>query len=75
MPKFALLYRDLERGAAGTHALLIALTVDYRYVVLGSLGVLVVLALAVYLWSRTEEGGVAFDRLKFRVADNRATPC
>jgi type IV pilus assembly protein PilC len=67
IPKFALLYRDLNVELPGPTRLLISLTVDYRYVFLSTLGVLVVLALAVYSWSRTEAGGVAFDRLKFRL--------
>jgi type IV pilus assembly protein PilC len=67
IPKFALLYRDLNVELPGPTRLLISLTVDYRYVFLGTLGVLAILALAVYSWSRTEEGGVAFDRLKFRL--------
>ena len=67
IPKFALLYRDLNVQLPGPTRLLISLTVDYRYVFLSTLGALVVLALAVYSWSRTEEGGVAFDRLKFRL--------
>jgi type IV pilus assembly protein PilC len=67
IPKFALLYRDLNVELPGPTRLLISLTVDYRYVFLGTLGVLAILALAVYSWSRTEDGGVAFDRLKFRL--------
>ena len=46
---------------------LIALTVDYRYLFISGVIGLVLLAVAVYFWSRTEEGGVAFDRLKFRL--------
>jgi type IV pilus assembly protein PilC len=47
--------------------LLIALTVDYRYVFLLGVVAIAVLIVAIYFWSRTEDGGVAFDRLKFRV--------
>jgi type IV pilus assembly protein PilC len=46
---------------------LIALTVDYRYAFLSAIVALALLCVAIYFWSRTEEGGVAFDRLKFRV--------
>jgi type IV pilus assembly protein PilC len=67
IPKFALLYRDLNVDLPTPTKVLIALTVDYRYLfILGVLG-LVLIAVAVFFWSRTEEGGVAFDRLKFRV--------
>jgi type IV pilus assembly protein PilC len=67
IPKFALLYRDLNVDLPTPTKVLIALTVDYRYLfILGVIG-LGLVALAVFFWSRTEEGGVAFDRLKFRV--------
>jgi type IV pilus assembly protein PilC len=67
IPKFALLYRDLNVELPGPTQLLVALTVDYRYVFLSGIGALAVFALAIYSWSRTEDGGVVFDRLKFRL--------
>src|SRR4030088_1001064 len=67
IPKFALLYRDLHVELPGPTQLLIALTVDYRYVFLGGIALLAVAAAGVFLWSRTEEGGTAFDRFKFRL--------
>jgi type IV pilus assembly protein PilC len=67
VPKFAVLYRDLDVELPTSTKLLMALTVDYRFVVLGVMGVLALLALGVFLWSRTEEGGATFDRLKFRL--------
>jgi type IV pilus assembly protein PilC len=67
IPKFALLYRDLHVDLPGPTQLLIALTVDYRYVFLIAVAVLAFLALAIYSWSRTEDGGVAVDRMKFRM--------
>jgi type IV pilus assembly protein PilC len=67
IPKFALLYRDLNVDLPAPTQVLIALTVDYRYVFLSAIVSLVLLAVAIYFWSRTEEGGVAFDRLKFRM--------
>jgi type IV pilus assembly protein PilC len=67
VPKFAVLYRDLDVELPTSTKLLMALTVDYRFVVLGVMGVLALLALGVFLWSRTEEGGTTFDRLKFRL--------
>jgi type IV pilus assembly protein PilC len=67
IPKFALLYRDLNVDLPGPTRVLIALTVDYRYAFLGMVGLLVVIALAIYSWSRSEDGGMAFDRLKFRL--------
>src|SRR6202043_3112603 len=67
IPKFALLYRDLHVDLPGPTQVLIAVTVDYRYVFLGSIAAIAMLFVATYFWSRTSEGGVAFDRLKFRL--------
>jgi type IV pilus assembly protein PilC len=67
IPKFALLYRDLNVELPGPTKLLIALTVDYRYVVLSVVASIPLLVVALYFWSRTEEGGIAFDRLKFKL--------
>src|SRR5467141_3122769 len=67
IPKFALLYRDLNVELPGPTRLLIALTVDYRYVFLGAVALMAAAAAGVFLWSRTEEGGTAFDRFKFRL--------
>jgi type IV pilus assembly protein PilC len=47
--------------------LLIALTVDYRYAVLGGVALLALTVAAIFLWSRSEEGGTSLDRLKFRL--------
>jgi type IV pilus assembly protein PilC len=67
IPKFAVLYRDLNVELPGPTQFLIALTTDYRYVVIGIFAFLALTAAGVFLWSRTEEGGAAFDRMKFRL--------
>src|SRR5260370_18379753 len=67
IPKFALLYRDLNVELPAPTRLLIALTVDYRFFVLGILALMAVAATGVFLWSRTEQWGTAFDRFKFRL--------
>src|SRR5438552_1925105 len=67
IPKFGLLYRDLNVELPGPTRLLIALTVDFRFAVLGIVPLLAATAAGVFLWSRTEEGGTAFDRFKFRL--------
>src|SRR5216117_4131252 len=59
IPKFALLYRDMNVELPTPTRVLITLTVDYRYVFLGFVAVLVFAAAGVFLWSRTEEGGRA----------------
>src|SRR5580693_6240454 len=55
IPKFAVLYRDLNVELPGPTQFLIALTVDYRYVVIGAFLLLFLGAFSVLLWSRTEE--------------------
>jgi len=65
IPKFALLYRDLNVELPAPTRLLITLTVDYRLVFLGGVAALVLAAVGVFLWSRTEEGGKVLDRLLF----------
>ena len=67
IPKFALLYRDLGVDLPTPTKILVALTVDYRFVVLGFVAALAAAAIGVFLWTRTEEGGTAFDRFKFRL--------
>ena len=66
IPKFALLYRDLNVDLPTPTKILIALTVDYRYYILAAIASFFVAVIFVYVWSRSEEGGAAFDRLKFK---------
>ena len=67
IPKFALLYRDLNVELPKPTQILIAITVDYRFLVIGIIVSLFLGAFGVFLWSRTAEGGEAFDKLKFRI--------
>jgi len=67
IPKFALLYRDLGVDLPGPTKLLVTVTVDYRYYILGLIAAFFLGLLGIFFWSRSEEGGVAFDRLKFRI--------
>jgi type IV pilus assembly protein PilC len=67
IPKFALLYRDLNVDLPAATRFLIAVTVDYRLFVLGTIAMLALGVAGVFLWSRTEDGGAAFDRFKFRL--------
>jgi type IV pilus assembly protein PilC len=66
IPKFATLYKDLGVPLPGPTQLLIAITVDYRVYILSALAAFLVGIVGVFFWSRSEEGGVAFDRLVFR---------
>jgi type IV pilus assembly protein PilC len=66
VPKFALLYNDLGVELPGPTRLLINITVGYRYYILGTLALLILAVVGVFFWSRSEQGGVAFDRLFFK---------
>ena len=66
IPKFALLYHDLNADLPTPTRVLIAITVDYRFYILGVIATAFLAAVLVYFWSRSEEGGAAFDRLKFK---------
>ena len=67
IPKFALLYRDMNVELPTPTRVLIALTVDYRVLFLGFVALLALIAMGIFLWSRTDEGGTTFDRFKFRL--------
>ena len=67
IPKFALLYRDLGVQLPGPTKFLVTVTVDYRLYILGLIVTVFLALLGVFFWSRSEEGGIAFDRMKFRV--------
>ena len=67
VPKFALLYKDLNVDLPRPTQLLLAVTVEYRIYVLAATGILFLCAIVVYFWSKTDEGGESFDRLKFKL--------
>src|SRR5260221_9241606 len=67
VPKFGQLYRDMNVELPIATKILIALTVDYRVAILGVLAGMILVAVGIFFWSRSEEGGAAFDRLKFRL--------
>ena len=67
IPKFAMLYKDLGVPLPGPTQFLIAVTVDYRIYILSALAAILLGMVGVFFWSRSEEGGVAFDRLVFRI--------
>jgi type IV pilus assembly protein PilC len=67
VPKFGLLYRDLGVELPTPTKVLIAVTVDYRPYILGAIGAILLTGIGVFLWSRSEQGGVAFDRFKFKL--------
>src|SRR6516164_4376000 len=67
VPKFAQLYRDLGVELPGPTKVLVRITVDYRYYILGVIMVLFLTAVGIFFWSRSDEGGIVFDRVKFRL--------
>ena len=67
VPKFAALYHDMNVELPTATRLLIAITVDYRGTILVGIAGFVVLMCGVFFWSRSEEGGQAFDKLRFRL--------
>lgn len=67
IPKFALLYQDLGADLPAPTKLLIAITVEHRYFVLGIFALFFLAIIGVFAWSRSDEGGAAFDRMMFRV--------
>jgi type IV pilus assembly protein PilC len=67
IPQFAKLYADLGVPLPGPTRLLIALVMGYRNYVLGIVIALVLLAIGIFLWSRTVQGGIEFDRMKLRL--------
>jgi len=67
VPKFGALYRDLGVELPTPTKILIAITIDYRPYILGCVGLLALTGIAIFFWSRSEQGGVMFDRFKFKV--------
>jgi type IV pilus assembly protein PilC len=67
VPKFGMLYREMGVELPTPTKILIAVTVDYRYYILGFVLLLALTAVGIFFWSRSEQGGLAFDKLKFRL--------
>jgi type IV pilus assembly protein PilC len=67
VPRFGLLYKDLGVELPTPTKVLIAVTIDYRPYILGFIALVILAILGIFFWSRSEEGGVAFDRIKFRL--------
>ena len=67
VPQFAKLYSDMNVQLPGVTRLLLTLTVSYRFDVLVAVALLIVGALGLFLWSRTDNGGTAVDRIKLKL--------
>jgi type IV pilus assembly protein PilC len=67
VPKFGMLYRDLGVELPTPTKILIAITVDYRLYILGFIALLALTGVGIFFWSRSEQGGITFDRFKFKL--------
>jgi type IV pilus assembly protein PilC len=67
IPKFAVLYKDLNVTLPGPTRILLAVTVTYRPYLLGAVGLLVLIVLGAFVWSRSQQGGLTMERLRMRL--------
>jgi type IV pilus assembly protein PilC len=67
VPQFSKLYSDMNVQLPAVTRLLLTFTVTYRFDVLVTVALLIASAFAVFLWSRTEQGGTAVDRVKLKL--------
>jgi type IV pilus assembly protein PilC len=67
IPKFAGLYNDLNIDLPAATKLLLAITVTYRPYLIGSVIFSAFLIAALFAWSQTSEGGLAFERIRMRL--------
>jgi type IV pilus assembly protein PilC len=67
IPQFARLYADMNIALPVTTRILITVTVEFRPYLLLALGVIVLAALAIYSWSRTDDGALVLDRVKLKL--------
>ena len=67
IPKFAGLYNDLNITLPQATRILIAITVTYRPLLLGTIVFLALAAVAVFAWAQSDQGGLAMDRIKMRM--------
>jgi type IV pilus assembly protein PilC len=64
IPKFATLYGDLNVNLPTATRILLAVTVTYRPYLLGAIGVVMLMALAAFAWSRSERGALRLERMR-----------
>ena len=67
IPKFAVLYNDLNINLPQATRILLAVTVTYRPYLLGFIGLLALLAVAGFAWSRTGKGGLVLEKVRMRL--------
>ena len=67
IPKFAGLYADLNVTLPQATQVLIAVTVTYRPYLLTAIVLFALIAVAVFAWSQSEQGGLAMERIRMRL--------
>lgn len=67
VPEFARLYSDLGTTLPGPTQFLITIVVGYRAWLLTAAGLVVFGSIFLFLWSRSQRGGVAVDRMTLKV--------
>lgn len=67
IPQFALLYSELNADLPWITQVLTELATRFRYYVLVGVGLLVLAGVGAAVWSRTDRGGYALDRVKLRL--------
>lgn len=67
VPQFALLYKDLNVKLPTITEFMLALALPMRDYFIFVLGFLILAAVAVFLWTRTEQGAFAIDRFKPKI--------
>ncbi len=67
IPQFSKLYQDMGIVLPLTTRILVAVTTEYRVYLLAVALAVIVSIVSIYLWSRTESGGLATDKLKLKL--------
>jgi type IV pilus assembly protein PilC len=67
IPKFAGLYNDLNITLPQATRILIAITVTYRALLLGTIAFLALAVVAVFAWAQTDQGGLVMERIRMRL--------
>lgn len=67
IPQFARLYADMDIKLPLITRILVTITVNYRPFILLGVALFAATVIGTYLWSRTEPGGLALDRIKLKL--------
>jgi type IV pilus assembly protein PilC len=67
IPQFAKLYQDMQVVLPLPTRIMVAIAVEFRPYVIGAVVALALFAIGTFLWSRTEVGSLAVDRVRLRL--------